>query len=236
LKPRVINQPDVDQVPKVRAVLVSEGGELDSDQGIQREHAEDTSVFGFGDIRIGKRLPGANKLIGKKHMYRIAWLGIGMIEEDINAGDMAVDEAGGFQDRFRPLEVRAPEQDVHIARIAHGRFIHTRDPKRNGVPAGNRVWHIRGVQCGGGFEKTLAYGFHGSHHPFEREWAIDDRGHPDTHHNSKLMPHLQLLGFQIMLVVFGRIDPDRHLFHNVQAITLDAVNLLGVIGHNPNVL
>src|SRR5262245_49290632 len=49
----------------------------------------------------------------------------------------------------------------------------------------------------------------------------------------KLVSELQLLRLQIPNVVLTRLDLDRHLLDDRQPEPVDAVNLLGVVGHDP---
>src|SRR5690348_4817630 len=48
----------------------------------------------------------------------------------------------------------------------------------------------------------------------------------------KLVPHLGLLRRQIGLVVLAGLDLDGDFFDDAQAVPFDAVNLLGIVGHD----
>src|SRR5436305_6364041 len=48
------------------------------------------------------------------------------------------------------------------------------------------------------------------------------------------MPKLLALGFQVMPIVRPRITPDGDFFDDLQAVSVDAVDLFGVVGHQLN--
>ena len=77
----------------MHAILVAESGELDVHQGVEGEHTEQAGVFGLGDIGIGLGLVGADLLVGEDDVDGVAGLGGRAVEEDIDSGDMAVNEA-----------------------------------------------------------------------------------------------------------------------------------------------
>src|SRR5262245_1481242 len=50
------------------------------------------------------------------------------------------------------------------------------------------------------------------------------------------MPQPRLLGLEVLAVVLARLDLDGDLFHDMQAVSLNAINLLGVVGHDADIL
>jgi hypothetical protein len=47
-------------------------------------------------------------------------VGVGTVEEEIDAGDVPIDEAGCFESRFGRVQVEAKNQQVHLLSEVNG--------------------------------------------------------------------------------------------------------------------
>jgi hypothetical protein len=117
---------------------------------------------------------------GEEDVYGVADAGIWAVEEHVDAADLAVDEACGFEGFAGGVQVGAAEEDVDVLGVADGAGVDGGDPGGDGVAAGDRVQHACGFKGGGGAEEALADSFHGEHHPVE-EGRIGHRTHNEEY-------------------------------------------------------
>lgn len=83
-------------------------GELYLDEGFEREHLKPIGSDRVGDIGVGKNVLLKNTLVGKDNMHSVAGLGIGTIEEHINAAHVPKDKPDWLQRRSRLLQIASP--------------------------------------------------------------------------------------------------------------------------------
>ena len=126
--PRVVNQPDVDQVAEVRPILVTERGELDADECLKLEDAELPRVTRFSNIWVGDRFVRADLLVCEDDMNALPSLGIGAVEEH-ETGRMPLNESNRLQSRPDAIEIPSAHENVHVLRIPNRRLIDRRHPR-----------------------------------------------------------------------------------------------------------
>lgn len=68
-----------------------------------------------------------------------------------------MDEPGGFESCAGFFSVFATEQDIHVTRVSHRAFIHTRNPGCDGVAAYNSIMNTEFRQCCGGAFEALSH-------------------------------------------------------------------------------
>src|SRR5689334_2481121 len=83
--PRTVDQPHIDQIPQVYAVLVAERGEFDADQGFKREHLKAIPVLGLGDVRIRNRLVCPYFLLSEDDVHGITRLATGPVQKEVDS-------------------------------------------------------------------------------------------------------------------------------------------------------
>ena len=109
---------------------------------------------------------------GSHDADRVPRLGRRVVEEKVDTRRGPVHHARRFQRGLGPGEVLAPDQDVHVLRVADRGLVDGRDPRRDRVAADNRVRHARFGQGARGEQQPLADSLHGVHH------ALKDVGLP----------------------------------------------------------
>jgi hypothetical protein len=62
--------------------------------------------------------------------------------------------------------LRAPQNDVHILRVAHRRLVHARNPRSYGIATGHGVKNMRIVQGARRAKQPSPDIFHGVAHAF----------------------------------------------------------------------
>ena len=117
--------------------------------------------------RRRERIVGSDLLPGEEDMDGVAGLGSGPVEEHVDPLDVPEHEAGLRQRLLRGLEIRSVQQDIDVLSIPHRRFIHPRNPGRDGVASDDRIGNPGAFQGGGGTLQSLSHSFHGPHHPIE---------------------------------------------------------------------
>ena len=75
--PTRVDQPDVEQVAQVRAILVAEGRQLDPHQRLQRKHAERPGLLGLAHVRVRQHFLRPDLLPREDDMDRVALFACG---------------------------------------------------------------------------------------------------------------------------------------------------------------
>jgi hypothetical protein len=129
-RPACIHELDSDQVAQVHPVFVAEGDEFHPHEVFQRHQFKAPGIFRFAKFRRGVDGIGNRLFSRPKDMHDIANFRIGTIEKDIHRRRLpkgshpAMHEAGCRQSLDGTGHVVATEENIHIARVPHGGFIH----------------------------------------------------------------------------------------------------------------
>jgi hypothetical protein len=90
-----------------------------------------------------------------------------MIEEQLKPGCAAVGEPGLLKRFSCGRQVRTANEDVHILRVSHRRFVHGGYPRRDGIPANDRVRDSPFPQGTSRGPQPFTHPFHRVHHPLK---------------------------------------------------------------------
>ena len=137
----------------MHAVFVAERDELHANEVLQGHEFEAFSLLGFAQFgRFFDRV--RNGLFScPEHMHRITHFGIRSVKEDIHGtrfaerGDTSMDEPGGFESCAGFFRVFATEQDIHVTRVSHRAFIHTRNPSCDRTFTSHSISNSEFCQC-----------------------------------------------------------------------------------------
>ena len=129
----------------------------------------------FGLILIFEEL---RSIVFGDDVHGVARAGIRAVEKYVDPTHVPIDEACRGQGGLRRLQVAAPQQQVHVPRVAHRSFINPCYPRRHRIPARNGVGHSVRLQSLHRPRQPLAHFLHGPDHPFPRDFAELDHGLP----------------------------------------------------------
>jgi hypothetical protein len=152
----------------MRAVLVAEGGQFDSDEGIEIQDSKGSGIGRFRDIRVGRRFAGTNQLAGEHHVHSVARTGACAIKEEFNSGGAAIYEAGTGERGLGPFKIWSSDQNVYILRVADRCEINGCHPCGDRVATQDGVRHTGGLKSPGGSKESLSDQFHGVNHPLKK--------------------------------------------------------------------
>ena len=167
-RPRGVDEAEFEEVAEVHAIFAMEGRELHTDERFEGDDAEFFGALGLGDIRGGGVIIRADFFVGNDDVDGVAGFGVGAVEEDVEAGGVAVDEACGFEGAGGGGEIGAAKKDVDVLGVANRAGIDRGDPGSDGVATGDGVGDAGGFEGSGGTKETSADAFHGEHHPVEK--------------------------------------------------------------------
>ena len=105
VKPRRVDQSNLQQVRQVDLVFQTKRGQLHPDQGVQRRHGEFRSRLTLGDVRRGQDVARADLLAGKDDVNRTAHRSFRPVQEPIDAVDVLVNEADRAEFGDHPIEI-----------------------------------------------------------------------------------------------------------------------------------
>ncbi len=128
-------------------VFVSKCRELDLDEGFEREHLKPVGADRIGDIGVGKNVFLKNTLVGKDNMHGVAGLGIGAIQEHINAAHVPKDKPDRFESNFCFFQITTPQEHIYILSITNGGFINFCNPGANCISTNNCIGNACQIQC-----------------------------------------------------------------------------------------
>jgi hypothetical protein len=120
-----------------------------------------TSGFGAGLAR-------ADLLAREDDVNGVPGRGVGVVEEEVDAGGTSVDEAGTFERGLRIVEALSTDHDVNILRVAHGGTVNGGDPCGDRVAARDGVLDSGILQGCCRTQESLTNEFHGVHHPLQK--------------------------------------------------------------------
>ena len=152
-------------------VLVSIRREFHAYERLQRQDSKRGSKIVRLDVWRGFGVFASDLFICKDHMDRISCFCSRSVKKHVDTGRVSINEADGFEGELGGLKISATNQNVNILRVSHGRYIDTSNPDGNGIAADNRIRHILGVQSTRCSHQSIAYIFHGTHHPVQNEFA-----------------------------------------------------------------
>ena len=112
-RPGVVDEADFEHVAEVRAVFVTEGGQLHPDEGLEGQDAKGGAVGldGIGDVGGGGVVLGTDLFAGDDDVDGVAGLGLCAVEEHVDAARVAADEASGLESRGCRIEIGAAQED-----------------------------------------------------------------------------------------------------------------------------
>lgn len=165
--PGLVDEADAEEVAEVCAVLVAEGGEFDADEGVEVDDAERAEVGRFFDFGIRGGFARLHDLFGEGQMNRVARARGRRVEEEVEAGGLAIHEPSGFKGGLRGGEVFAADEQIDILRVADGGLVDGGNPGGDGVVADHGVRNVGGAEGGGRTQQALAHEFHGGDHSVE---------------------------------------------------------------------
>ena len=92
-------------------------------------------------------------------------MGVGTVEEEIDAGDVPIDETNDFESRLGRVEIGTKDQHVHVLREAHSRLIDPPHPGGNRIASDDSVCDTCIFQRRSRAQQTALDQFHGSDRP-----------------------------------------------------------------------
>ncbi len=100
-------------------------------------------------------------------MHSIARAGSGMVEKEVDSRRLAMDEPRRLHRAQNRIEVRAPDQHVHVLGVSHGGRVDGRDPRGDRVASRDGVRHAGAGERVAGFDESLTNLFHSIDHALE---------------------------------------------------------------------
>jgi hypothetical protein len=97
----------------------------------------------------------SNLLTSVEEMDSTAGFALRPVDEGIDVEKFVINKADRFKTRSRRGEVRAPDQDIDIARISDGVLVNPGDSLGDGVAAGDRVKDAGCIKGPGGSTQAL---------------------------------------------------------------------------------
>ena len=169
-QPGGVDQSDPDEVTEVNAVFITKGHEFHSHQRIQAHNAKLIGGFGLCHIRRSGWTIRMNLLRRENQMNSVFGAGVWSIKKQVQsaltaqAGKAAVNESGGFQCAARGREVAASKENIDIARVTNGSFVHTRNPRGNSVSASDGVRNVCSLERLCRAKHPITHFFHTANH------------------------------------------------------------------------
>ena len=115
---------------------------------------------------VGHRISLAHLLRREDDMNRVAGLRSRVRRGTCRCSRRAGRRTRGFQRRLRGVEVRAAEEDVHVARVPHRGLIDTADPSATAFPPITAYGTPAASSAAEARRKPIADLLHGDSHPF----------------------------------------------------------------------
>ena len=115
-----VDQPHVDHVAKVNAILQAKRRELHHDQPIEAHDPIALERFCGREVGGWHRILRLHPLPGEEDVHRLAGLAVGAVDEGIDANGEGVNESGFLEGRLHGLEVGARHEQIDIDRSPHG--------------------------------------------------------------------------------------------------------------------
>ena len=83
---------------------------------------------------------------GEKDVDRVARFALRPVDEHIDVEEVMIDEAGSFESGSGGGQIGAPDQEIDVARSAHGVLVDPADPLGDGVATGDGVGYAGRVE------------------------------------------------------------------------------------------
>ncbi len=167
--PASVDEPDIQQVAQVRAVLIAKRGEFDLHECSQFEHADVAKVAGVLNSGVGQGFPRSDGLVRERKVHAGARAACRTIEKHIQTCRMTVHEARLRERLDAPGKVGSLHEHINVLGVANCLDIHGCHPRRDGVPTNHRVRDVARAQGSRGTHQASANKLHRSLH------AIKDR-------------------------------------------------------------
>ena len=122
--------------------------------------------LGFRHSGVGTRSSTLTRSPEKRTWTTSLGLAVGAIQEFIHAENLLVDKAFRREGRLGRLEVGPANEKINVLGVAHGGFVHGRNPGSDGVAVHDGVGDAGPAEGRRRSQQALTYSLHGANHPF----------------------------------------------------------------------
>ena len=99
-------------------VLVAKRREFHPHERLEVQHAKRFTGFRLDEIRSRQDMIRAHVFSSEGDVDSVAGFRVGAIKEEVDTGDVPIDEARGFESRLGCVQIGAVDQQVHVLREA----------------------------------------------------------------------------------------------------------------------